>query len=214
MSPGDDEPKHIAQYFIREFAGYAASRGHRVLFMQYPLLPNFTKAVVQYDPDFVLINGHGGSKGVTGLDLHVILGVSSFDPELGLKIEGENPSLMAGRVVYLLSCYNGRELAGRLVQNGAVAVAAYKDAFIFLSDYGMIPLSRDEKGKRFMSAALEVARILVDSGSFGEACKATMQAYRDNRDLADLEGDVEAAKYFHFDLVNFVYLGSMTATLM
>ncbi len=82
-----------------------AKYGHKVVLLKNAYLNKFHKALVDYDPDLVILNGHGGSKGVTGCGYNVILGVRSWDPELGVKIGSENPEWMKGRIVYLITCY-------------------------------------------------------------------------------------------------------------
>lgn len=210
-SPSDDSPKRITQHYLRQYADYAAECGHKVYFMREPLLDTFESAILKYNPEFVLLNGHGGSKGVTGLDFHVILGVKSYDNELRLKIQEENAELMVGRMVYMISCFSMKELGHQLFQRGAQGVAGYQDAFVFLSENNENDLSFNEDyvAGRFLECALVLPRRLAEGAAFGEGCTATRNAWRNGREQAMKLGAEDEAKYMHWNLINFVnYNGS------
>ena len=211
-SPSDDTPKRYARYFLRKYADYASKKGHRVLFLQKPILSNFENAIKKYNPDLVIVNGHGGSKGVTGLDSHVILGMKTYDKELRTKIVDENPELMKGRIVYLLSCYSGKELAQKLIDHGAIAVAGYKSTLVFLTNEEK-PMNEDTLAKRYFMAFLQLPIMLAQGITFGVGSRAVTRALAKYRDEAELLGENLEAKYHHFNMQNFIYLGSRDATI-
>ena len=211
-SPSDDTPKRYAQYFLRRYADSASKQGHRVLFLSKPLLYNFENAVKKYNPDLVIVNGHGGSKGVTGLDAHVILGTKTYDKELRTKIIDENPELMKGRIVYLISCFSGKELAQSLIDHGATAVAGYRSALVFLTNEGR-PIHADPLVKRYFTAILQLPIMLAKGQSFGVGSQAVIRAFEKYRDEAELSGENLEAKYHHFNMENFISLGSRDATI-
>jgi len=208
----EDAPTAYGYYYWRRFADFAAKRGFKVVFVKSANLPSFRKALLKYDPRLVILDGHGGSKGVTGCNNNVILGVVDYDPELGKKIEQQNPNWMAGRIVYLATCHAGKELARRLLTYGALAVAAYKDSFIFLSQDSVNP-PVDKRAYPYFEALLQLPLHLVNGNTFEEGCLAVKEIFTAHRDMAELKGDELAAKYFHFDLVNFVYFGTRSVRL-
>ncbi len=204
----DDDPRKYGYFYLKIFSQYAAELGHRVIFLRNALLPNFQKALLKYDPRFVILQGHGGSKGVTGCGDHVILGIKSYDRELGVKIVDENPQWMTGRIVLLFTCFAGRELAPALMKYGAEAVASFKSAFIFLTeDY---PNGRAEQ---FLEPIIMLPSMMAEGFSFGEACGGLRATLKENLIRAEARGDRLSAKYLHHDLVNFVSLGNMNAHL-
>ncbi len=128
-----DTPCTYAYYYWKRYARTPAQNGYQVVILKNASLPIFEQVLQKYNPRLVILNGHGGSK-ATEINNHVIVGVESYDPELGLKIYGTNTALLANRLVYLATCNCGKELAFRLIDAGAIAVLAYREPFIFLSE--------------------------------------------------------------------------------
>ena len=187
-----------------------AKYGHKVVLLKNAYLNKFHKVLVDYDPDLVILNGHGGSKGVTGCGYHVILGVRSWDRELGVKIASENPEWMQGRIVYLFTCYAGKILAQSLINHGATAVAAYREAYIFLTENGG---GQNHTAYPFFNAALQLPILLAGGLTFGEGCKAIRETFNDYLVKAEERGDELEAKYLYHNLVNFISLGDLKAEL-
>lgn len=204
----DDAPRKYGYFYLKRFSQYAAEFGHRVIFLRNALLTNFQKALIKYDPRFVILQGHGGSKGVTGCGEHVILGIKTYDRELNVKIVNQNPEWMTGRIVMLFTCFAGRELAPALMRAGAEAVAAFKSAFIFLTEE--YPNGRAEQ---FLEPIVMLPSMMVEGFSFGEACGALKSTLKENLIRAEVRGDRLSAKYLHHNLVNFVSLGNMNTHL-
>lgn len=204
-------PTKYGFYWLHRFAKFARSHNHKVSFIKRPTLFSLYKAIKNTDPKLVIFNGHGGSKGVR-LDSHVLLGVKSYDRELGMKLYAENPRWMKGRLVYLATCNTGKELAFRLVDHGATAVAAFKEAFIFLAENENSP-SRDHLAKAFFLALLQLPLHLARGKNFAYGSYATKKAFAHYRDVAEQKGDSESAKYLNHDLVNFIMVGDLGATL-
>jgi len=209
-SPSDDPPKTYARYYLRLFAEKAAEEGHRTVIIREPLLGNFEDAIRKYNPRLVIVNGHGGRKGVTGADYHVILGVKGYDPELSLNIVAQNPELMKGRIVYLLSCFSGKELAPKLVRYGARAVAGYTSAFIFLSENSA---DKDVRSRQFFTAALQLPLLVIKGREFGVGCTAVRNAFLKYVEEAEEKGNFLMAKYLYFDYLNFKCFGYMRAKI-
>ena len=208
----DDVPRLFGYYHLKRFAYLAAQSGHHLIFLRTATLDNFEKVVAQYDPELVIVNGHGGKLGVTGQDDNVILGVRGNDPLLGLTIHDENPELMTGRAVFLLTCNCGLELGPRLVDYGARAVAAFTAPFIFVSD-GDDP-TRESRGAAYFNAALQLPIRYINGYSWGESFEYMRKAFGDEARKAEERGDEEAAKYLYYDLVKAVAFGDLDARYM
>jgi len=207
------DPSTVYGYFyLKKLAGFLAAQGNRIVFLRTALLTEFRYALRKYNPRLVVLNGHGGSKGITGCDDHVILGVKTFDPELGIKILSENPEWMVGRIVYLFTCNTGKELAYRLIDYGAESVAAFKSAFIFLTEERDIP-ETDRLAKPFFVSSLTLPITLAKGYPWGSSCQALRDSFIYYRDLAENRRDTLQAKFLHHNLVNFVCLGNMAAYL-
>jgi len=206
-----DSPTIFGYFYLRKAADTLAEYGHRVVFLRSANLANFRAALIKYDPRLVMLNGHGGSRSVTGCSGEVILGVTGYDPELGKNITRENPSWMRGRIVFLFTCNAGKEIAPRLIEEGALAVVGYRSDYIFLSD-DKSP-ARSQKSKPFFLAPLMFPIILAMGGPVGEAVEAIRDAYRKYIAKADASGEDLVAKYLYYDLENLVVYGKMNVTL-
>jgi hypothetical protein len=207
-----DEPTRYGYTYWKRYARTPAENGHQVVILKNASLSTFEKALNKYDPRLVIMDSHGGSKGVE-VNGHVILGVKGYDPELGLKIYGTNTHLMAGRIVYMATCNTGKELAFRLIDAGAIAVLAYREPFIFLSENHTVNPLNDKTAYPFFISLMQPALQLATGKTFGQAVSITRQAFEYYRDLAEQRRDEQAAKYLNFDALNLIALGDMEATL-
>jgi len=203
-----DPSTQAGYYWLRKATSIFAKHGHKVVLLRSAVLSKFHKALVDFDPDLVILNGHGGSKAVTGCGENVILGIPSWDRDLGLKIGRGNPEWMRGRIVYLFTCNAGKELAYQLIVNGAVAVAAFQEAFIFLCVDGV-----NQEAHSFFDAALKLPILLAGGFTFEDGCQAVRDSFIEYRAEAEKRGDKLKAKYLHHDLVNFVSMGDRHATI-
>lgn len=212
VSTPSDVPTAFGYYWLKRYARYAAKHGHTVIFLRTANLKSFRDALVKYNPRLVILNGHGGSKGIE-LNNHILLGVVDYDPELGRKIYRQNPHWMSGRICLLLTCHTGKELAHRLIDYGALAVAAFKDTFIFLSEENHVNPAYDKLAYPFFISLLQLPLHLASNNSFDQACRALRNAFKYYRNEAERKGEELQAKYLHFDLTNFIALGDMGVTL-
>jgi len=206
-----DIPTTYGYHYLKRLAYRLADDNHHVIFLRSANLPNFARAILDHNPQLVILNGHGGSKAITGCNNYVILGVASYDPELGKKILRSNPDWMKGRIVFLFTCNTGKELAARVKEAGARAVAAYKRDYIFLTEDSKP--ATDMRAKPFFEAPIQLPLALSRHRSFGQACNAVRDAYHHYLEEAEAQGDTEQAKYLNYDLENFICLGNMGAKL-
>ena len=207
-----DEPTRYGYYYWKRYARTPAENGHQVVILKNASLSTFEQALNKYDPRLIIMDSHGGSKGIE-VNGHVILGVKGYDPELGLKIYDTNTHLMTGRMVYCATCNTGKELAFRLIDAGAIAVVAYREPFIFLSEeHARNPLD-DKVAYPFFISLMQPALQLATDKTFGQAVNITLEAFQYYRDLAEKRGDEQAAKYLHFDAQSLIALGDMEVRL-
>jgi len=211
ISNPSDAPTRYGYHYLKRFSRYAAKQGHRIIFLSTATLQTFRDTIRKYNPHFVIINGHGGRKGVEVAN-NVLLGVVDYDPELGKKIYRQNPEWMAGRIVYLFTCNTMKELGFRLIDYGAIAVAGFRDAFIFSSEESTSP-ERDKLAEPFFVALLQLPLHLTAGKSFGFAANATRKAFNYYLEKAETEGQTESAKYLNHDLVNFLAIGDLGVSL-
>lgn len=207
-----DVPTEYGYYWLKRFSKYAANQGHQVIFPKIPTLPVLQKVLVTYDPRLVMINGHGGRKGVE-VGSNILIGVSDYDPELDVKIHQQNPSWFTNRIVILATCNAGKELAFRLVDYGAAAVLAFREPYIFLSEEHQTNPAYDKLAEPFFISLLQLGAHLAKGATFSEGCDATRKAFAYYRDVAERKGDELAAKYLNFNLENLVCVGNMWVAL-
>lgn len=206
-----DNPTRFGYFYLRKAADVLAKYGHKVVFLRSANLSNFRAALIKYNPRLVILNGHGGSRSVTGCSGEVILGVAGYDPEMRKYVARENPSWMRGRIVFLFTCNAGKEMAPRLIEEGALAVVGYRRDYLFLSDDDNP--GKSQKSKPFFLAPIMFPVNLAMGGSVGEAVDAAKDAYRKYIAEADLNKDELVAKYLYYDLENMVSYGKMNVTL-
>lgn len=201
-----DAPTTYGYTYWKRYAQKAAQKGHKPIILRNANLRTFEETVVKYNPRFVIMDSHGGSHGVE-VNNHVILGVEGYDPELGLTVHGDNAYLMRNRIVYLATCNTMKLLGFKLIDAGALAVAGYREPFIFLSDeHASNPLN-DKTAYPFFISLMQPALQLIEGKTFGQAAAITREAFKYYRDLAEAKGDEMAAKYLHWNLENFMAIG-------
>ncbi len=211
-SPYVDEATKYGSYHLRKLAGWLAAQKIKTVYMRNAILPQLEQNLEEYDPTLVIMGGHGGSKGVLGINDHVILGTPTFDPELNIKILYSNTDWMKDRIVYLFTCFSGRELAQKLIDAGAKAVVAYKSAFIFTTASTLEP-SEDYVAEPYFNAALQLPIQLALDHTLHESIKTMEDTYMFHVEQAEAKGDELQAKYLYHDAVNIVALGDLNATL-
>ena len=150
--------------------------GAVILFGQEATTENAVRVIKEHDPPYVFTTGHGIPCATTLLDNQPF--VSLALPQMNRQVcdRDRNLDLFRGRVVHLHSCWCGKLLAPKLVQeHGAWAVFAHDDEFLFL-------LPEDGKTIDKVIAApflaeFTVDQIMLSGGTAGEAQEARMRAY-------------------------------------
>ena len=107
---------------------------------------NFFSAIESQDPAIVNIFGHGNYNIIAGQHDEIYLQ------------GGVNTNVLAGRVVYDLSCRAGRDLADHAISEGCISFLGYNEDFIFIvtggdhPDGGMSNPLADEASRGFFES--------------------------------------------------------------
>jgi len=117
---------------------------------------DFTGAIRLEDPLFFLGMGHGSPTKFTGQDLEVLMEACV------------NDDLMAGRAVYLLSCYTGLELGPSCVRKGCLSFLGYDHLFGFVVVEPYDPAT-DPYAKSFQLSSNSIPLTLIRGGTTGRA---------------------------------------------
>ncbi len=85
---------------------------------------NFEQTLIAQDPILVNMMGHGDYNIITGQDGEILLQ------------GGVNTNILAGRVIYHLSCRTGRDLGRIAFNEGAISFLGYTEDFWIVYSYG------------------------------------------------------------------------------
>lgn len=206
------DPSTRYGYVYLKHLGRILSKQHKVVVLRHANLPELQYVLSTYNPVFVVLNGHGGARAISGCNGNIILGMKGYDPDLDVVIYRENLYWMKDRIVYLFTCNCGKELAPALIDYGAKAVAAYKDMFLFMTDDNVPPL-KDQTAKSFFTAALQLPLHLAMGEPFWLGCEATRRAFLYYTEYYERLGKENIAKYMWHNYLNFVCYGDMEVSI-
>ena len=128
-----------------------------------------TSIIIKTKPDLVILNGHGDSDLITGQNDEVLIKV------------GENEELLAGKIVYALSCKTARSLGPKSVAKGTKCYIGYKEDFVFFynNSYFTRPLL-DPWAGLFLEPSNQLAISLIKEHTVQEACEKIKDIYLKN----------------------------------
>lgn len=101
---------------------------------------NIWSAIETHDPYYVLHSGHGCPQLTTGVHLSDVFYISPGCD--GHYHDEPMISMLKGRVVYLLSCFCGMELAPEIAKNNG-ACLAYHDELVWVINSDLPPINDD-----------------------------------------------------------------------
>lgn len=188
----DDLPRQYGWYYLRLLADISDSEGHDTLVQESPSLSAFKNAVKEFNPHFVIMNGHGGDRAIVVGNKHALLGVKGYSPELKITLAKGNAELMKGRHVYLFTCHTGKLLADALMKAGAKSVVAYDEPFYWSPDDNFSPPQYDLYAQTVFQSALEYPKQVVLGKDLQTAFRMMQAKYL--REL-DKTYDVQQGKY-------------------
>lgn len=121
--PHSEDTEYYLYVWSQEIIDLAEKKGFKVfpLKKEDACRSKFEGHIYATDPCFIMLNGHGDDTTVCGNRLEPILK------------EGENHTLLAGRVVYARSCFALSSLGRASAKDGCSAFIGYSAPFSFIS---------------------------------------------------------------------------------
>jgi hypothetical protein len=165
------------------------------------------KLIREKQPQIILFHGHGTSNAILGFESNILI---CCDSDL---------SCIKDRIIHSLACQSGKELGPKSVHIGTKSFIGYKEDFKFshLNKSSRDEQLGDEVAKLFLDPAFEIARVLINGGTTGEAYKNSQKLCIDNlRMLVTAKNDSlnGLASYLYHNLTNQVCLGDTKASAL
>ena len=208
MASSSDSATFIGAFWMHKFADYALGKGHRVIFQETPTLPVLYKALLEYNPQLCVANGHGGYRSLK-IGENILIGTQGYDKATHRQIRAGDEDYFTGRITLLLTCNAGTELVGALSKHGATAVMGYKKPYVFLVDEDKQPQD-DDISKPFFEALFQPAIQLADGATFKQSIEATRASFKYY--LSQVQ-DKDSRTFLSFNLQNLTALGNPDAKL-
>ncbi|MBI3051105.1 hypothetical protein HYY74_01470 [Candidatus Woesearchaeota archaeon] len=122
--PEHDKVTFYLSCWAHELLVQAKNKGHHIIDVgaEKAIKSVLEEYLIKSNPRLVLLNGHGNREAVGG-----------HKDEL-LIIKAQNDHLLAGKIIYALSCHSAAELGPSAVASGATAFIGYNAPFCFLTD--------------------------------------------------------------------------------
>ena len=155
-------------------------------------------------PNFVVLNGHGNEKSITG------------HKNTPLLEAGKNEDLLKSKIIYAISCSSAKELGKKSVKKGAISYTGYDDDFIFLYEPTSFtrPL-KDNTAKLFLEPSQLFVTSVLKGNTVNKARAKTENLLKQNmrKLMASGSGDASMLRYLWWDLKHFVSHGDSDASL-
>ena len=153
----NDEATVYAAFWARLIGAEASMAGHQVRDLSGTFVTEYglLTAMEGYQPDFVVLAGHGGPSVFTGAGMQVVLEAC------------RNDQMMAGSQCQFISCLTGISLVPSMVSKGAIAVQGYTAEFIWMIDGSGYPAG-DVYAASFTRTLVEAARAILRGGTWQE----------------------------------------------
>lgn len=126
-----------------------------------------TSIIKKTRPELIVLNGHGNANLITGQNGEVLIKV------------GENEKLLAGKIIYALSCKTAQLLGIKSVAIGTKCYIGYKEDFLFVHKNLTKPLN-DPWAGLFLEPSNQIPISLIKQHTSGEACEKTKNMYLKN----------------------------------
>lgn len=157
------------------------------------------------EPNFVMLNGHGGDDCVAGENGEIIA-------------DRHNASLFKGKIIYSRSCRSAKRLGKESIKRGCFVYIGYKEDFIFMYDPARTNRSLEDKtAKLFLEPSNSVSVYLLKSHCAGEAHQKSRQFFLKNIEKILTEGpsseNYPAIRFLYWDSIHQVCLGNQNAVL-
>jgi len=207
-SPSDSATA-IGAFWMQKYADYALSKGHEVIYQKTPTLPVLYEALLNFNPQLVVANGHGGFRSLR-VGENILIGTKGYDTAAHRNISAGDEDYFTGRITLLLTCNAGTTLVPALSKKGAIAVMGYKKPYVFLVDEDKKPQD-DEVSKPFFEALFQPAIQLADGATFQQSINATRAAFKQ---YINQSNDKDSKRILDFNLQNLIALGNPEAKIL
>ena len=171
VSVVNDEPTLYAAYWVDRVLQEARNVGHQVrelsgsMVTQYGLM----SSMEQYQPDMVILGGHGGPNVFTGAGMQVVL--------TGCI----NDEIMKGSQSMFISCLTGLQLVPSMVRKGSLAASGFTKEFVWMIDGSGSP-ARDKYAASFTRFWVESSKALFRSGMWQDYFNTGKRIWREEEE--------------------------------
>lgn len=158
------------------------------------------------NPSFVVMNGHGDEKTISGYDNEILIELNN------------NESILSGKIVFARSCRAAARLGRLCINKGTKTFIGYTDDFIFFINEAQTshPLE-DETAKLFLEPSNYVAIVLLKGHKTAVANERSKDLYRQNvQKLMTSETpkeNKELIPFLRWNMINQVCLGDKNARI-
>jgi hypothetical protein len=159
-------------------------------------------------PSFVLMNGHGSERCITGHDNEILVTL------------GENEEMLFSCITYAVSCDSAAELGSAIAKRARATYIGYTKSFVFnFNPQYLNQPTRDSRAGQFLNASNQVSLALIKGHSAQEASERSKSTFRKalrillsskGNDQYDAKEDI---KDLYWDMIHLVCLGDGNATL-
>lgn len=213
VSGTDDEAKSYAHHYLRKLHKVARELGYQSIHLVNPTLAKFHNTVLDFDPRFLVMNGHGGARAIVPYDQLAVLGVEGPSPEIDLHLtRSSQPFIFQKRIFYNFTCNNAKFLSYAAVAQGAECFVSWDRPFMFSSQDDDFQPEGEEVRRYFLAAMtfpLEMMKGKVALSAFNKTKKMfmhfTQRAERESRDIQ--------AKYMFYNHNHMKLMGNPFARL-
>ena len=163
-----DEPTQYASYWAQLILQEARAAGHdaRTLTGAADTAQGLLSSMESYQPDLVVLAGHGSPREFLGAGYQTVLEACS------------NDQMMAGSRALFVSCLTGQQLVPSMVRKGAVAAQGFVKEFTWMID-GMSSPASDPYAASFTRTLVEAARVVMRGGSWQDWFRVFQQVSRE-----------------------------------
>lgn len=126
-----------------------------------------TSVIKKTSPQLIVLNGHGNADLITGQNGEVLIKAN------------ENEEMLAGRIIYALSCRTAKLLGPKSVAKGARCYLGYKEDFVFFHKNLTKPLN-DPWAGLFLEPSNQIPISLIKQYTSGKACEKAKNMYLKN----------------------------------
>jgi hypothetical protein len=198
-------PYSYGEVWMQSVLNSLAFRGVRKqLYGDDAVASKFISAIESLNPSLVVGMGHGNAEAYAG---------QYTEGGYSILLTTANADLMAGRVVYLLSCLTAQELGPMMEARGATAYAGYNQEFVWTVSTPESPAT-DPLAAPFARASTMYPKVLIAGKTVEEAREEAIKTFNQEIEAWEQSTDTyarEVVKWLLWDRDAFTVLGDEAA---